>query len=111
MPHPHSSLKIIALLDHKPRTAAELSVILGTSRTTVLHQTRKLSRWEQISVVEERIQAVPNGNVRLDGKPVITQVRTRVFKTTDRGRARLARKGGHKGLCPDCGGPGGSRRG
>jgi DNA-binding IclR family transcriptional regulator len=103
MPHPYSSLKIIALLDHKLRTAAELAKILGTSRTTVLHQISNLLKWGQLEVVDAQTQQVKTGNVRLDGKPVITQIRTRLLGTTDRGRARLSRKGGHKEICPDCG--------
>ncbi len=104
MDHPFTSLKILGLLDHKPRTAAELAQVLGTSPKTVLNQTAKLVRWEQIEVTEERIQPTKTGNVRMDGKPVVTPIRTRVFQTTDRGRARLAKKGGHELLCPECAG-------
>lgn len=104
MPHPYSSMKILALLEHSPRSAIELSNTLGTSPRTVRIQTQKLLKWGQLEVSDERIQAVPTGNVRLDGKPIITQIRTRLMKTTDRGRARLAKKGGHGRFCPECAG-------
>jgi len=104
MPHPYSSLKILALLDHFERSAVELAQLLGTSPRTVRIQAAKLLKWGQLEVSDERIQAVPTGNVRLDGKPVITQIRTRLMKTTDRGRARLFKKGGHKRFCPACAG-------
>ncbi len=102
MDHPFTSLKILGILDHKPHTATELAQLLGTSPKTVLQQTLKLIRWEQLEVVDERVTPVKTGNVRKDGKAIITPIRTRVFKTTARGRARLDKKGGHKKLCPEC---------
>ena len=104
MDHPFTSLKILGLLDHKPRTAVELSKVVGTEQKGVLKHLAKLIRWEQVEVVEERVKPVKTGNVRMDGKAVVTPIRTRVFQTTDRGRARLEKKGGHKTLCPECAG-------
>ncbi len=102
MPHPHATLKIIALLDHKQLSADELAEHLGKTPKTVLNQTANLVKWGQIEVVDERIQTIPNGRLNRRGKAVLTQVRTRVFKATDRGRARLNRKGGHRMICPEC---------
>lgn len=103
MNHPFTSLKVLALLDHNPpRAATEIAAALGVSPKRVLHHTARLLKWDDIEVVEERPQRVRTGNVRKDGKAVITVIRTRVFRTTARGRARLDKKGGHKKLCPAC---------
>lgn len=102
MDHPFTSLKILGVLDHKARTAVELAKMLKIGQKTVLNHTAKLLRWDQIEVVDERVAPIPTGILRRDGKVVITHIRTRVFKTTARGRARLERKGDHKQMCPQC---------
>ncbi len=102
MDHPFTSLKILGILDHKAYTALELAKILKRDQTTILRHTAKLMRWDQIEVVDERIKAVKIGNPRPDGKRNIAPRRSRVFKTTKRGRARLDKKGGHTVLCPEC---------
>lgn len=102
MPHPHSSIKILALLTHFPRSAADLAYCLGTAVRTVRKQVANLDKWQQIYVHEEKVRMVDTGRTRKDGKALFTPIRTRYFTLGDRGRARLDRKGGHDQFCPEC---------